>query len=96
MPWVIAKGKAGHTENKAVEVGIMKSIFATVLWDLFTWATFAFIVRRCPQTLLRHACDSPRLATEHACASGISRGGLAHIAYEPPGLRITPLSNGRL
>lgn len=39
------KGKTGHAENKDVQVGIMKSIFAIVLWDLFTWATFAFIVR---------------------------------------------------
>lgn len=68
MPRVIAKGKAGHTENKAVEVGIIKSIFAIVLWGLFTWATFAFIVRRCPQTLWRHACDAPQLDAEHTCA----------------------------
>ena len=96
MPWVMAKGKAGHAENKAAQVGIMKSIFAIVLWGLFTWATLACIVRQCPRTLSRHACNVPRLATEHACALGMPGGGLAHIAYEPPGLRITPLSNGRL
>lgn len=45
VPWVIAKGKTGHAENKDVQVGIMKSIFAIVLWGLFTWATFAVIVR---------------------------------------------------
>lgn len=36
--WVTAEEKA---ENKAARVGTMKSIFALVLWGLFTWAVVA-------------------------------------------------------
>lgn len=82
MPWVIARGKVGHTENKAAQ----------------RQQEICFCYHLVGSISMVYACFPGWAMPPDAFEAGRKRtparsGGLAPLAHEPAGLWIIPLSN---